>query len=294
MKPYLSALLVVGLAMHLAAADPAGYAHPERLVEPAELAKPAVAKDYIILDVRTKKKFDADRIPQARWVDHGAWVKAFGVGSDVEGWSKRIGALGVTPTSRVVLYDDTGVKDAAQIWWILRYWGVEDARLLNGGWTSWKAGGFPIETAEPKPIAATAATFKPNPQRQSTRDQVLDIVKGKTAQLLDARTPGEFTGSEKLAKRGGAIPGARHLEWTDLIDQKTQRFKPAAELVKLHQEAGIDPQKPVTAYCQTGRRSSVSVFALELIGAKEARNYFGSWFEWGNRDDTPVEPGKLK
>src|SRR5207248_2451846 len=108
-----------------------------------------------------------------------------------------------------------------------------------------------------------------------------------------ARSDDEFLGAASGAKRQGCIPGAVHLEWSDLIDARTQKLKPAAEISKLLQQAGIDPQKPVVTYCQSGGRASVAAFVVELMGGEKVKNYYRSWAEWGNADDTPVaKPGK--
>jgi thiosulfate/3-mercaptopyruvate sulfurtransferase len=110
---------------------------------------------------------------------------------------------------------------------------------------------------------------------------------------VDARSEKEFCGVEKLSnKRGGAVPGARQLEWSDLIDKETHRFKPMTDLRKLFEQAGIVLDKPTTTYCQSGGRASVMAFGLELMGAKDVRNYYASWSEWGNADDTPITPGQ--
>ena len=100
---------------------------------------------------------------------------------------------------------------------------------------------------------------------------------------------------EKLTnKRAGSIPGAKQLEWIDLIDKETRRFKSAAELRKLFKQAGIVLNKPTATYCQSGGRASVMAFSLGLMGAKDVSNYYPSWNEWGNAGDTPVVPGKAK
>lgn len=264
------------------------YARPHLLLEPNELANPEVAKAFVILDVRTEKKYKAGRIPGAIPVQHDAWVKAFNNGKDVEGWAKRLAAHGIRPDSRVVLYDDTGVKDAAQIWFILRFWGV-DARILNGAWNGWKAGNYPTESGESKSAGVEVAKFTPRPHILATKEAVLQILKDKKRPLIDARSDAEYTGREKFAQRAGTIPGSVHLEWTELLEGKTQRFKSADELAKLFRDQGIDPARPATAFCQSGRRSSVTLFALELLGNDQSQNYFNSWFEWGNLEDTPIE-----
>lgn len=276
-----------------AAADP--YPRPNMLVEPAELAKPDVAERFVLLDARERAKYDAGHVPGARWVDHAGWAKAFGHGGDPDGWGKRIGGLGITADTKVIVYDDNLTKDAARVWWVLRYWGVEDVRLLNGGWTGWATGKFPTGAAAPA-VAPVAFVAKPRAERLATKGQLLkSLGGGDRLQIVDARSEKEFCGVEKLTnKRAGAIPGAKQLEWVDLIDKPTGRFKPAADLEKLFADAGIDLSQPTAAHCQSGGRSSVMAFALELMGAAAVSNYYPSWAEWGNADDTPVVPGKPK
>jgi thiosulfate/3-mercaptopyruvate sulfurtransferase len=268
------------------------YPRPELLVEPSQLAEPGVAQRFAILDARGRPDYEQGHVPNARWVDHAAWAKAFGQGQDAEGWSKRIGGLGVGPDSRVVVYDANFNKDAARIWWVLRYWGVGDVRLLNGGWQGWTAGAYPTEKGEAPP-APVPFVARARPERLATKGQLLKALDGGNPQIVDARSEKEYCGVEKLAnKRSGAIPGARQLEWIDLLDRETHRFKTAAELRTLFGQAGIALDKPTTTYCQSGGRASVMAFGLELMGVKEVSNYYSSWGEWGNADDTPVAPGR--
>jgi thiosulfate/3-mercaptopyruvate sulfurtransferase len=106
---------------------------------------------------------------------------------------------------------------------------------------------------------------------------------------VDARSEDEFCGINKRDnKRGGAIPGAKHLEWSDLIDQETNRFKSPAELKRLFEQAGIDLTRPTASHCNGGGRAAVMAFGLELMGANEVRNYYRGWGEWGNAQDTPI------
>jgi len=278
---------VVCLTSALAAAE-VKYAHPELLLNPARLARPNVARQFVILDARPKAEFDKEHVPGARWVDHSTWKEAFGDGKDVEGWSDRIGGLGIGADSKVVVYDDAAMKDAARIWWILRYWGVEDVRLLNGGWKQWKSKELPTTSDDAKPADAVAFQAEPRSKRLATKDQILDLLKTDGLQIVDARSSDEFCGIDKRSDRGGAIPGAKNLEWSDLINQKTNRFKSAAKLRHLFDEAGIDLNRPTASHCQSGGRASVMAFGLELMGAQDVRNYYKGWSEWGNADDTPV------
>jgi thiosulfate/3-mercaptopyruvate sulfurtransferase len=148
--------------------------------------------------------------------------------------------------------------------------------------------------ASPSP-AATKFVAKSQADRLATKQKLLDSLKDKNLQIVDARSEGEFCGTEKSTnKRAGAIPGANHLEWIDLLDTGTQRFKTAGEIGKLFADAGIDLKAKTAAHCQSGGRASVMAFGLELMGAKDVSNYYRSWSEWGNSDDTPVTPGLPK
>lgn len=295
----LFAAVVIGGAMALCAptAVRAGdeYPRPDLLVEPAALAKPEEAKRFVVLDAREKAKYEAGHAPAARWVDHAAWAKSFGDGGDAAGWSKRVGALGIDADAKVVVYDDNHAKDAARVWWILRYWGVKDVRLLNGGWVGWEKGNHPTEKGE---AAVTPVAFKavPAADRLATKDDLLKSLGGGKLQIVDARSEGEFCGIDAMKnKRAGAIPGAKQLEWIDLIDKDTHRFKSPEDLKKLFDGAGVKLDRPTATHCQSGGRAAVMAYGLELMGAKDVRNYYRSWAEWGNADDTPVvkpEPKK--
>lgn len=283
----LNAFSLLGAAILAMAADDA-YPRPDLLVEANQLAN-ADAESFVVLDARDQAAYDQGHIPGARRVDAAAWAKAFGDGQDAEGWSGRIGQLGIQANSKVLVYDDGASKDAARVWWILRYWGVHDARLLNGGWTAWNAGKWPTQTDSPEPPAAAPFEAQAAPERFADKALLLDSLKDRLVQIVDSRSRDEHCGSAKLSnKRGGAIPGARHLEWSDLLDPQTRRFKKPAELRELFEKAGIDLDQPTATHCQSGGRSSVMAFGLELMGASEVRNYYRGWSEWGNADDTPV------
>jgi thiosulfate/3-mercaptopyruvate sulfurtransferase len=293
-------LLLLGLALLLgaepsAARAPSGYARPDLLIEPTELATPENAKKFVVLDVRGKGSYLEGHVPGARWVDALTWAKAFGSGEDAKEWSRKIGALGIDLSTPVVVYDRGGVQDAARIWWILRYWGVRDVRMLNGGWRGWSASGGTVQKVGVKP-ESVEVKLTPHRERLATREQIQAGLAGAGfGQILDARSEGEFCGTTETARRNGTIPGARHLEWKEMFDGKTGRVKPAAELARLFKEAGIDPARPATTFCQSGGRASVLAFALELMGGKEVRNYYRSWAEWGNDDKTPiVKPAPAK
>ena len=279
---------------HSVSADENGYPRAVLLIEASQLAQPDVAAKFLILDARPRMNYERAHVPQARWVDHNAWAPAFGHGQDTAGWSRRIGALGIGDKTKVIVYDDTLSRDAARVWWILRYWGVDDVRLLNGGWKAWIDGDKPIETAA---VSASPVEFvaKARPERLATKGQLLKSLGGGKLQIVDARSEREFCGLDKMRnKRAGAIPGAKQLEWVDLIDTNTQRFKSAAELRQLFASAGIALDRPAATHCQSGGRASVMAFGMELMGANGVSNYYPSWAEWSSAADTPVVTGKPK
>jgi thiosulfate/3-mercaptopyruvate sulfurtransferase len=269
------------------------YPRADLLIEASELNKKI--KDFCIVDARPRGKYDQGHIPGAVSVDHDAWSKSFAAGQGEKSWAAKIGELGIGTESRVVVYDDGKAKEAARVWWILRYFGVKDARLLNGGWSAWKEAGLPISTeagqAKPGGFAVTATEGG----RLATRQSVMKLLKEpQKTQIIDSRSEAEHCGIEKLAKRGGAIPGSIHLEWSEALDPRTHKFKSPQELTRLLKDAGIDVTHPAVTYCQSGGRAAVMAFTLELMGARDVANYYRSWSEWGNAADTPVEQPKKK
>ena len=164
-------LLAIGLvyilfAPAIGAAESTDYPRPHLLIQPQELARFSGDSGLVILDIRSAEAFAAGHVPGAQRVDHSVWKQAFGDGQDARRWSQMIGDLGITRETPVVIYDDNSSKNAARIWWILKYWGVEDARLLNGGWTGWKSGNHPVSTD----VAAEIhhAGFRPLPNESGS------------------------------------------------------------------------------------------------------------------------------
>jgi len=270
------------------------YPRPELLLEPTELAKP-VGTQFRILDARPRADYETAHIPGAGWVDHDAWSKAFAARRDASEWARRIGSLGIRAhLQRVVVYDDHLGNRSARIWWILKYWGIKDVRLLNGQWKGWKASGGPV-TDQVQAVAAQQFTGSAVAKSGlATKEQILEALPKSGLQIIDARSGGEFCGRAETAKRNGSIPGARHLEWSDTLDRKTERFKSAAQIRELFRRAGVNPNRPSVTYCQSGGRAAVLAFVLELMGATDVRNYYRSWAEWGNSDSTPIARPKEK
>lgn len=274
------------LALALGQAE---YPRPNLLVEPATL-KSAGAR-MLVLDARPLAKYDAGHIPGAVWVDHDAWSKKFATDADAKTWADALGKLGVAADRPTVVVDDGTQKEAARVWWLLRHLGASDVRLLNGGMKAWAAVGGPTSTDAVRPTATTFAA-KVRPETLADKDRVLNALRSRSAQIVDARSEAEHCGDKKLAKRGGHIPGSLHLEWSDAFDKTSGKFLAPAELTKLLKASGIDVTKPAITYCQSGGRAAVMAFTLELMGGPPAANYYRSWGEWGNDDALPIVPKK--
>ena len=274
-------------------APPITYARPELLAEAKPLAAELVMPNPpLILDCRPFADYRIGHIPGALHIDAQSWATAFGDGQSAADWSKRIGNLGIDANRRVVVYDAANSLWASHTWWVLRYWGVRDVRVLNGGLAAWLAPGGALEVAEvtPKPVTFTA---RPQASRHARKADLLDAISQKSLLILDTRSDGEFDGSKPTpGGRAGAIPTAKHLEWNQLLDPVTRKFLPPAELASRFQAAGIALDQPCITYCQGGVRASVMAFALELSGANPARNYHASWAEWGSDPQLPITPHK--
>ncbi len=194
---------------------------------------------------------------------------------------------GVSPDRPVVVYDkDSGIR-AARVFWFLEYLGHPSVQMLDGGYQVWAAAGKPVTT---ECVTPTPGTWHgdPDASKLATWRQVFaQLGKPETA-IVDTRTDAEYYGEAVRARRGGAIPGAVHLEWTNNL-QADGRFKSAAELSAMYEAQGVTPDKEVVTYCQGGYRAAHAYVALRILGYPRVRNYTGSWKEWGDRVEVPVE-----
>ena len=140
-----------------------------------------------------------------------------------------------------------------------------------------------------------ASNFKASikhPEVRATKEQLLEIIANNTGDtcIWDARSKEEYNGTKALAAKGGHIPGAIHLEWTETLDKKNSlRLKDKNNLTKLLTKKGISPEKTVISHCQTHRRSGLTYIVAKLLDYPNNRAYDGSWSEWGNASDTPIE-----
>lgn len=205
-------------------------------------------------------------------------------------FAKAAGQLGIEEFSTVVVYDNNDFMAAARAWWTFRAFGHAHVLVLDGGLARWQALGLPTrsgpETAQTRPCPATL-----HPALVRNLDQMRDLMGHPETQILDARPPGRFRGTEPEPRpglRSGHIPGSRNLFYRRLIDPATHCLKTPAALAEEFASAGIDPAKPLVATCGSGVTAAILALALYLLGNEYAAVYDGSWAEWGQRQDTPV------
>ena len=204
--------------------------------------------------------------------------------------AREAGRLGIGNDTHVVAYDTPGLYSAARVWWLLRQYGHQRVSILDGGLKHWKALGLPLQSG---PVEFAAARFHAG----AAADQlalwpaVLAASADPNEQILDARTPGRFAGTEQdryPGTRAGHIPNSLNLYWADLLDPESRRLLPVDQLRERFSNAGIRWDKPVTATCGSGLTACILALGLHLCGKDDCKVYDGSWDEWGRRQDLPV------
>ena len=266
------------------------YANPQLLWSVDELRARLSDPRLVIMDLRQPEAYANNHIPGARSFDlfgislidtRPAPLAAFL-------WiiEHLIQAKGVNSDSCVVVYDDIAGMRSARLFWFLEFFGHDDVHVLNGGYNAWTAAGLPVTRDA---VVPKAGNFKmrQRPELLATVDDVQARLNAPSSVIVDTRSEGEHTGEIVRAARGGAIPGAVHLEWTENLDDKGF-FKAAEALAAMYAAKNIRPDLEVIPHCQGAYRSAHTYLALRLIGYPNVRNYLGSWGEWGNRLDLPI------
>ena len=214
------------------------------------------------------------------------------------GFEKLMSDSGIGPDDTAILYGDNNNWFAAFAFWQMKINGHKDVRLMNGGRKKWAEVDNRELTKDKPSVSATSYKVSGRDEKtlRSLQPDVQKFMEAKQGNLVDVRSPQEFTGEIlappgllETAQRGGHIPGAANIPWAKAVDEDGT-FKSAADLKALYEGEGVSPDKPTIAYCRIGERSSHTWFVLKyLLGYPEVRNYDGSWTEWGSMVGTPIE-----
>ena len=279
----------------------ADYPHSEVLVSTdwvqENLGKPGIK--LVEIDVDTKA-YDAGHIPGAVGFNWQTQLQDQ-VRRDIiskEAFEKLVGDAGISPSDPVVLYGDNNNWFAAYGFWLFKIYGHNDVRLMNGGRVKWlNEANKPLTTEKVSPKSVSYKATQVNMELRAFVPHVLEASKGGQHNLVDVRSPDEFSGKviappgmSETAQRGGHIPGATSIPWSTSVAPDGS-FKPADELRSIYiDQKGLDPKKDTIAYCRIGERSSHTWFVLKyLLGLDKVKNYDGSWTEYGNLVGAPIE-----
>jgi len=197
-------------------------------------------------------------------------------------------AAGIGDHNLIVAYDAHPASQfATRLWWLMKYYGNKNVRVLNGGWKKWIAEQRPVSTETP---TYPAARFTPRraPEWRVISKEVAGMIGSPDTAIVDARDPDQYTGRIRRGSRGGHIPGALNIP-RELLFSEDGTYKPPAELAHTFVEHGIPVDKHVVAYCNGGVAATSVLFALSMLGYRRLSNYDGSWNEWAELEEMPVE-----
>ena len=263
------------------------------IVEPEELEHQLGLESILIVDLSKPEVYIQSHIPGAVHLDYAQIVAVhrpvMGLLPEDSQLNEVFSSIGLTPEHHVVAYDDEGGGRASRLLWTLEAIGHPRFSLLNGGLHAWA-----MERRSLKSGTETRARSQYWVQRNDAavadKMYILKHLGDPAVVLLDTRSVDEYRGTKRFAERGGHIPGAVNLDWLQTMDtNRGLRFKPAEELRAMLASLGVTPDKEVVCYCQSHHRSAHSCMMLKSLGFTRVRGYPGSWSDWGNSPETPVE-----
>ena len=263
------------------------------VIEPEELEAHLDDPEVVIIDLCKETQYKQAHIPNAHYLPYPGIVRiekpTMGLLPDDTTFAKLLSSLGISEDKHIVAYDDEGGGCAARLIWTLHVFGHDRTSLLNGGLHSWANEGHPLSLDFPM---RSVSDYNPlnTGKHTADREYIREHLDDPNVSLLDARTPQEYQGEKKFAEKAGHIPGAIHFEWTDAMNRSNNlRLLPEAILLQRLEETGLTPDKEIICYCQSHHRSAFSYVMLKSLGYENVKGYPGSWSDWGNHPDTPVE-----
>jgi thiosulfate/3-mercaptopyruvate sulfurtransferase len=206
---------------------------------------------------------------------------------DVSEMEEIIGSKGVSNTNQIIIYDEGSHKYSGRLYWVFKYLGATDVKILNGGLEAWKAIRKPV-TSSPTTKKATTFTANVQPQYLAMLDEVKTATSDPGYVIVDARSEAEYMGTDKTSLRQGHIPNAVHINYTDIIASNGE-IKSAEELTAIYSEKGVTPDKTVIIYCKTSVRAAIEFAALSsVLGYENVKVFDGAMSEWSSDASTEV------
>ena len=263
------------------------------IIEPAELEMIADKPSVIIVDLCKPKQYAQAHIPGAHYVNYTDIIHiekpVMGLLPSAQQFSALVSSLGISADTHVIAYDDEGGGCASRFIWTLHVFGHMNTSLLNGGLYSWANEGHPLSQDIPEKKASNY-TLKNTGNYTVDSAYIMQHLDDEHTAFLDARSQPEFSGEKKFANKAGHIPGAKQYEWTEAMDRTNNlRLLPEESIQHKLDQLGITKDKEVIVYCQSHHRSAFTYVMLRALGYEDVKGYPGSWSDWGNREETPVE-----
>lgn len=292
MKLLRSSLAVVLVAFF--GGTPPLIAEPSLLVDGEWLEANISDPELRIIDFRKSRlAYRIGHIPGARHLPRKAAFDTVdgtkGMLPPLETLADHLGDIGVLPEHRIVIYDDADALWAARLFWALEVVGHSRVHVLDGGMRGWKDQNRPV-TRRKAEISVENYVAEPRESLVVDTSMMLGRLGSPETWIIDSRSPEEYAGKDKRARRVGHIPGALNIEWIlNLEDGPGSRFLVEDDLPPVYHDIYSNPRPEIVTYCQAGVRASHTYFTLRLLGYSDVKVYDGSWEVWGNLDDTPIE-----
>lgn len=269
------------------------YPKSSLLISAAELSE-RVGSDEDLIVIDTRDEVPDSLIPGAihfaavsELIDPDHPVDFYLIGPET--FQEKMRELGLDNDERVVLYDGGNSLAAARLFYALDYYGFSNASVLNGGFQAWLEEGLPI-AAEPDSADLGMYTVAVQEAKICDINYVVEAANDPDKIIFDARSAGEYDGTEERAEKNGHIPNAINLEWSNVLESEgVPYFLPAQEIQNRFNALGITPDKEVITHCHTNVRGSHAYFTLRLMGFDSVRTYEGSWAEYGNSSETIIQ-----
>ena len=265
------------------------------LIEPQQLKDQLDSPDLVIVDLGNPSLYQQQHVPGAVHLSGQHLISGVapvpGACPEISTLCAVMAYLGIDNSKQVVLYDDEGGGWAGRMAWSMDLLGLNNWQYLNGGIVPWIKDGFPTESPvnQPNNIEVNSVV-EPCSTTRILADEIINSLENSDFVIWDARSPGEYSGDIIRSSRGGHIPGAINLEWTQLMDRENN-LRVRKDAQQILDDLGLSKDKHIATHCQSHHRSSFTYMVGKILGYKNIRGYDGSWGEWGNLEHTPIELG---